>query len=348
MNEHSATVEKEVTPAHIMQIGTGFWASKVLLTAVRMGLFTHLASGPLSGEAIQKVLGLHQRSLYDFLDALVALGFLHREGLKEHAVYTNSEDANVFLDRKKPSYVGGILEMCDHRLYKFWESLEEGLKTGRPQNEIKESGTALFEELYKDPARLKEFMSAMRGAQIGPFIAFATNFDFTPYKTLCDIGGASGALCIQVARNNPHMECTTADLPAVQPIAKESIAHFKLEGKIKTVELDFFESPFPKADIITMGNILHDWGLNEKKVLIKKAFDALPSGGAFVVIENIIDNERRSNVMGLLMSLNMLIETESGFDYTAQDFEEWAREAGFSKVYTMPLAGPTSAVIAIK
>lgn len=348
MNEQSATLEKEVTPAHIIQIGTGFWASKVLLTAVKMGLFTHLASGPQKGEAIQNTLGLHQRSTFDFLDALVALGFLNRVGLKDEAIYSNTEETNTFLDKNKPSYVGGILEMCDSRLYKFWGNLEEGLKTGKPQNEVKESGTGLFEELYKDPQRLREFIGAMRGAQMGSFMAFAAQFDFSPYKTLCDIGGASGALSIQVAMKNPHMRCITTDLPQVQPIAKETISHFKLEDRVNAQDLNFFEEPFPKADVITMGNILHDWGLNEKKVLIKKAYDGLPQGGAFVVIENIIDNDRKSNVVGLLMSLNMLIETEGGFDYSAQDFEEWAFETGFSKVQTMPLAGPTSAVIAIK
>lgn len=347
MNEQ-ATIEKQVTPASIMQVGMGFWASKTLLTAVKLELFTHLATSPLSGEAIQRKLGLHSRSLYDFLDTLVALGFLSREGLKSTAVYSNTEEANVFLDRQKPTYIGGILEMANSRLYKFWDHLEEGLKTGLPQNEIRDGGSSLFEKLYQDPEKLKEFMKAMRGAQMGSFMAFAKAFDFSGYHTLCDIGGASGALCIQVAMNNPHMKCMTADLPPVQPIAEENVSHFKLESRIKAVSLDFFAQEFPKADVITMGNILHDWGLKEKKMLIEKAYEALPEGGAFIVIENIIDNERSANVFGLLMSLNMLIETGEGFDFTAADFEGWAKEAGFSKVDFLPLGGPTSAVIAIK
>jgi hypothetical protein len=348
MNEQPTTLEKEVTPEHIMQIGTGFLASKVLLTAVNMGLFTHLASGPMDGESIRKKLGLHPRSLYDFLDTLVALGFLNREGLKSVAVYSNSEEANVFLDKNKPSYIGGIMEMANNRLYKYWNTLEEGLRTGKPQNEIKETGAPVFDNLYADPDKLKEFMRAMQGVQMGAFMAFASQFDFSPYKTFCDIGGASGALCIQVAKSHPHLSCISADMPPVEPIAREAIAHWKLEDRIKTTNVDFFKDPFPKADVIAMGNILHDWGLADKKMLIKKAYDALPVGGAFVVIENIIDNERKSNVFGLLISLNMMIETDAGFDFTAQDFEVWATEAGFSKVTPMPLAGPASAVIAIK
>lgn len=332
-----------------MQVGMGFMAAKTLLAAVRFDLFTLLSAGPLNGAEIQRKLGLHPRSLYDFLDALVALGFLTREGIKENARYHNTEETAAFLDRNKPSYVGGILEMANNRLYKFWGHLEEALQTGLPQNEVKESGTSLFDALYGDPARLREFITAMRGAQIGAIMAFARQFDFSQYTTLCDIGGASGALAVQVARDNPHMTCLTADLPAVRPIAEEYITAAGLGDRVKAVTLDFFnDDAFPKADVITMGNILHDWGLRDKKMLIKKAYDALPKGGAFVVMENIIDNERSSNVAGLLMSLNMLIETGEGFDYTFRDFQEWVTEAGFSKAEVQELAGPTSAAIAIK
>ncbi len=348
MKEQVSTVEKQITPDVIMKVGMGFWASKTLLTAVNMELFTHLSLCPLSGEEIQKKLGLHSRSTYDFLDALVTLGFLERKGLKEEAFYSNTKETEEFLDKRKPTYIGGLLEMANNRLYPFWGNLEEGLKTGKPQNEIKNSGKPLFESIYDDPNKLKEFMLAMQGAQMGAFIALATTFDFSNYTTLCDVGGAMGALAIQVALNNDHMNCITADLPVVEPITKENINDFRLQDRIKTEAFDFFTDEFPKADVITMGNILHDWGLEEKKILIKKAYDALPTGGSLIIIENVIDNNRSKNAFGLLMSLNMLIETTDGFDYTHQDFDDWAKETGFSKTELLPLAGPTSAAIAIK
>ncbi len=127
MNEMETMTEKQVTPSKVMQIGMGFWASKTLLTAVNMELFTHLAKGELSGQDIKTKLGLHERGLYDFLDTLVALGFLNRSGLKETALYSNAEDTNLFLDKNKPSYVGGMLEMCNNRLYAYWNDFEEGL-----------------------------------------------------------------------------------------------------------------------------------------------------------------------------------------------------------------------------
>ena len=343
-----AMTEKQVNPSKIMQIGMGFWASKTLLTAVNMELFTYLANGELSGQDIKTRLGLHERGLYDFLDTLVALGFLKRSGLKETALYRNAEDTDLFLDKNKQSYVGGMLEMSNNRLYPFWHNLEDGLKTGAPQNETKTGGKPLFEELYANEENLREFLKAMGGIQMGNFMTFSKKFDFSNYGTLCDIGGAGGYLSAQVVLNNDHMKCISFDLPPVSPVATETINNMSLGDKIIIQSGDFFKEDFPKADIITMGNILHDWGTQDKKMLIKKAYDALPQGGALVVLENIIDDDRSKNAFGLMMSLNMLIETPEGYDFSLADFDRWAKEIGYRETSTMPLTGPSSAVIATK
>ena len=338
-----------IDPSHILQIGMGFWASKTLLSAVNFRLFTLLAQQPLSAEKIRRKLGLHKRSHHDFLDALVALGFLKRTGLDGTAVYRNAPDADLFLDRNKPSYLGGILEMSNNRLYKFWNDLDEGLKTGLPQNELKQSGSKTqFDDLYGDQESLKEFLRAMSGIQMGAFMAFAKQFDFSRYRTFLDAGGGNGSLCIQVALNQPHMQCLNFDLPAVEPVAKDNVARFELSTRVKTAAGDFFKDALPKSDVIAMGNILHDWSENDKLALMKQAYDALPNGGAFISIENIIDNDRSKNAFGLLMSLNMLIETKEGSDYTFNDFDRWAHRTGFTKTDWLPLAGPTSAAIAYK
>ena len=342
------TNENQIDPSKIMQIGMGFWASKTLLTAVNMALFTHLANGALSGQEIQNKLGLNDRSLFDFLDTLVALGFLHRTGLKENAEYGNSDDSDLFLDKNKPSYIGGILEMSNNRLYPFWNDLEEGLKTGKPQNETKNGGKPLFEAIYANEDRLREFIHGMGGVQAGNFMKLAHDFDFSKYNTLCDVGGSGANLSIHIAKNNSHMKCISFDLPPVGPIAKENVERLGLSDRIEVSSGDFFTDELPSADVITMGNILHDWGLGDKLMLIKKAYDALPEGGAFIVIENIIDDERNKNAFGLMMSLNMAIETDQGFDFTASDFNKWAKEVGFSQTMVMPLTGPSSAVVAIK
>ena len=340
--------EVSVNPSRILESGLAFWSSKVLLTAVNLELFTLLAQGGKNAEEIKSALHLQDRGLFDFLDSLVALNFLYREGTGEIGIYCNTLETDVFLDKKKPSYIGGMLEMANNRLFPFWNNLEEALKTGLPQNEVKNGGKPLFEGLYSDENRLKEFISGMTGTQMGNFIAFAKQFDFTGYYSHCDIGGAGGILAAQIAIHNPGIQCVSFDLPVVTPIAQQNIDQMQLNDRVKAVSGDFFNEPFPKADIITMGNIMHDWNLEEKKTLLKKAYDALPAGGALAVIENVIDDERKQNAFGLLMSLNMLIETPGGFDYTAADFTRWAKEVGFSNIKVMHLAGPSSALIAYK
>ncbi|MBS3912875.1 MAG: methyltransferase [Bacteroidetes bacterium] len=341
---------KHPSPEGIMQIGTGFWASKILLSAVKFELFTTLAENKtMSTSEIKSHLGLKctDRNVYDFLDALTGLGFLNRQGLLETANYSNSINSDFFLDKNKQTYIGGILEMLNNRVYGFWGNLEEGLLTGLPQSEVK-NGENFFDELYADTNRLKEFILAMSGIQMGGFTAMAQKFDFSKSKTMLDIGGSSGLLSLMVAKHQPHMNCITWDLLPVVPIANETIAQFQLQDRVKAAVGDFFKDKFPKADIITMGNILHDWDEETKLMLIKKAYDALPDGGALAIIENIIDDERKNNIFGLMMSLTMLIETGSGFDFTFADFNKWVKSVGFKSTSLLPLAGPISAAIAYK
>jgi hypothetical protein len=331
-----------------MQIGMGFWASKALLSAVELGVFTELANGPKTGREIERVLGLHPRGTYDLLDTLVALGLLAREGNGAAGRYCNTSETATFLDRNSPQYIGGVLEMASARLYPFWADLTPALKTGKPQNEIKHAGRHMFDELYADPKRLEQFMDAMAGISAANFAALAEKFDFSSYRTLADIGGATGQLSCLVARRHPHLSCRSCDLPPVKPIAERSIRKQGLSERVQAIVIDFRHDEFPKADIITMGMILHDWNLDDKKMLIAKAYRALPKGGALIAIENIIDDERRKNAFGLLMSLNMLIEFGDAFDFTGADFAGWCREAGFNRCEVRHLAGPASAAIAYK
>jgi hypothetical protein len=341
-------MSQEVDPSHIMQVGMGFFASKTLLSAVELELFSRLGSDGMTGSEIGEALGLHARAVPDFPDALVALQLLDREGEGRDARYRNTPSTAVFLDKASPAYIGGILEMGNARLYGFWGDLTEALQTGKPQNEIKHTGKAMFEELYSDPDRLEQFMNAMAGISLGPFQALAEKFDFSRYNTLCDVGGATGQLSRIVASRHPHMRCVTYDLPVVEPIAKRTIEGAGLSDRVSTEAGDFFADPLPKADVITMGLILHDWDLEGKMHLIKAAYDALPEGGALIIVENLIDDARRENAFGLLMSLNMLIEFGDAFDFTGADFAGWCKEVGFKEVEVLPLAGPTSAGIAYR
>jgi len=338
----------QLSPARIMEVGMAFWPAKVLLSAVELRLFTTIGDKAITGRDLQRALGLHPRANPDFFDALVALRFLERDGEGADGRYRNTAETALFLDQNSPQFIGGFLEMANARLYRFWGDLTEALRTGQAQNEIKHTGASMFEEVYRKPERLEQFMDAMSGISAGNFQAFAEKFDFSRYRTLCDIGGATGQLSMIVARQHPHMKCTSADLPVVTRIAEQKIAAAGLADRVSATSLDFFADPFPRADVITMGMILHDWNLEKKMRLIRAAYDALPPGGAFVVVENLIDDARRQNVFGLMMSLNMLIEFGDAFDFTGADFIGWCREVGFTKCAVIPLAGPASAGVAYK
>jgi hypothetical protein len=341
-------MSNQLDPRHIMQTATAFWASKVLLTAVEFDLFSTLGDGKMTASQLGEALGLHPRGTYDFFDALVALKFLDRDGNGPEGKYKNTPETAAFLDKNSPSYIGGMPEMLNARLFGFWNHLGTALKTGQPQNEMKAFGKPIFEDLYDNEAKLGEFLSAMTGFQAANFIKLAERFDFSKYKTVSDIGGALALLSRIVGARHKHLKFKSFDLPPVAAHARVHVDEAGMADRISVVSGDFFKEELPKADVVTMGNILHDWNLENKKMLIKKAYDALPSGGALIAVENLIDDARRENVFGLLMSLNMLIEFGDGFDYTGADFRNWCSEAGFKRFEIIPLAGPTSAAVAYK
>lgn len=333
-----------ITPEHILQTGLAFWPAKVLLSAIEMGVFTELAHGPETLDGLQGRLGLHPRAAHDFLDTLVALGFLARQ----NGAYANTPATDLFLDRKKPSYVGGILEMANHRLYPFWGHLTEALRTGKPQNEARTGDTPMFEALYADPARLRQFLAAMSGISRGAAIAIAAQFPWSKYKSYVDVGTAQGDTASQIALAHAHLSGTGFDLPEVGPIFEEYVETLGLSARLRFTAGSFFEEPLPKADVVVMGHILHDWDLETKRMLVAKAYEALPQGGAYIVYEAIIDDDRSKNAFGLMSSLNMLVETPGGFDFTGADCQGWMRDAGFRETRVEHLTGPNSMVIGIR
>src|SRR3954451_3062876 len=205
-----------ITADKILQLGSAFWGSKTLLSAIELEIFTTLAKqGPLPLEQLRDARGLHARSALDFLDALVALGMLQR---LPDGRYANTPETELYLDKAKSSYVGGMLEMMNARLYRFWGNLTEGLKTGLPQNESRHGEPDLFGVLYQDPDRLKQFLQAMTGLSLPTARAIAAVFPWREYRTCADIGCAQGGLTSEIARAYPHLTGYGYDLPAVEPV----------------------------------------------------------------------------------------------------------------------------------
>ncbi|HEV2495976.1 MAG TPA: methyltransferase [Terriglobia bacterium] len=341
--EGARDTSTELTPYRIMETSFGFASAKTLLSAIELGVFTELGRGALDAESLIQRLGLHPRAARDFFDALVALGMLERHDGR----YSNAPEPGYYLDRAKPSYIGGLLEMANMRLYSFWGSLTQGLRTGKPQNEIK-GGQNIFDAIYPNPFLLRLFLSAMTGFTLTTAKVLARKFPWRDYQTFLDVGTAQGAVPVEMALAHPHLTGGGFDLAPVGPLFDEYVASFGLSERLRFCPGDFFKDPLPSADVAITGRILHDWNLEEKRALISKIYQTLPQGGAYIVCEMLIDDDRRENVMALLMSLNMLIETPGGFDFTGHDCCGWMRDAGFRETRVEHLIGADWMVVGIK
>jgi predicted transcriptional regulator len=317
----------ELGASGILQLGTAFWASKVLLSAVELDVFTALAEmGPSDADTVARRVGLHQRSASDFLDALVALGMLRR--LDE--TYDCTAGTATYLDRNKPSYVGGFLEMANSRIYEQWGNLTDALRTGEPQYPGS-SENDIFTALYDDDAGVREIAEAMGSAATLMGGGLARWFPWDRYESFVDVGGSAGGVAAQIAMSHAHLKGRCFDLPALEPVFAEKTARYGLGERLTFHAGDFFADQLPPADVIIFGHVLHDWGVDQRRILIHKAFTALPPGGALVVYDAMLDDARKS-LPALLMSLHMLIETREGGEYTPSEATEWLTEEGFTNI----------------
>ena len=246
MSTSTATADlgTSLDPGAILQLGLGFWGSKTLLSAVELGLFTVLGAGSLSVEELRDRLGLAERGATDFLDALVALGMLNRTDGR----YSNTRATAAFLDRSSPAYVGGLLEMANARLYPYWGSLTEALRTGEPQSEVK-SGGDFFGALYADPERLAQFMSSMTGLSMGCAHAIAEQFPWDEHRVFIDVGAAEGGVAVAVAERHDHITGGGFDLPPVRPLFERYVERAGLTPRLRFHAGDFFTDEWPQADV---------------------------------------------------------------------------------------------------
>jgi hypothetical protein len=312
-----------------------FCESRVLMSAVELDVFTALADGPLELSELVKELRLHPRHAGDFFDALVSLKLLERQDDR----YSNTPATAEYLVRTKPeTYAGDRVENFRKRIYPFYANLTEGLRTGLPQNEARE-GRDVFQEIYEDPAALKTFLAGMSGGSIEPARALAKAFAWSDFTSVADIGTAQGCCPTQLLLAHPHLTGIGFDLPPVKPHFEEYVSSFGLASRCRFVLGDFMKDPLPSADVLVIGHVLHCWADETKLMILRKAFDALPSGGAVLVYDTLVDDARVERTTALLMSLLMLIETGEGTDYTAADCRGWMESIGFQLTFDKHLSG---------
>jgi O-methyltransferase/methyltransferase family protein len=336
-------VNKPITPDLIFRIAYAFREAKALFSAVELGVFTALADGPLEYDCLRNRTGLHERSARDFLDSLVALGLLYRQ---EDGRYRNTPEADIYLSRGSASYVGGLIDHLNAREYPCWMSLTRALQTGYPQ--FARRSQDHYGAVCSNPAETQMFAQATGGGTLAVARALATRFPWKDYNTLVDIGAAEGCLPVQIALFHWHISGGGFDLAPVGPIFNAYVNNHGLSQRLQFYPGDFLVNQLPSADVLVMGRILHNWDLPTKKVLLAKAYAALPPGGALIVYERLIDDDRKESKAGLLGSLNMLVMTDGGFDYSASECFAWMRETGFERVWAELLTADQSMVVGIK
>jgi 3-hydroxy-5-methyl-1-naphthoate 3-O-methyltransferase len=339
----------QISPEPIFQMATAYWVSKTLMAAVEFELFTKISNRSVTLEELQKVLGMEARPADVFATALVSLGLLNASvNGNDGRAFSNSPLSATFLDRNKSSYMGDIVAMFDKRLYNMWDRLPQSLLANKPASG---SGEEIFGQARLNLAteQMQKFTHAMYGVSVGPAMALAKAFDFSRCKRLIDIGGGSGVYAIHVALANPHLSAVVADLAAVCGVADEYIRRFSLLSRVKTKALDFFKEDIPSGyDVALLSHIIHDWSEEKDIGLLKKIFSSINSGGAIIISEWLLDDEKTGPAFPALMGMNMIIETEGGRNYSFAEISKMLAAAGFNSIEKWPLLGPASIIIGHK
>jgi O-methyltransferase domain/Dimerisation domain len=331
------------SPDRIVALGYAYRGAKALLSAVELGVFRTLAKQSLDAEALAFEIGIAKRGARDFFDALVALDLLRRD---ETGCYSNTPETELYLDPGKPTYSGGELEFINATLYERWNALTTALRIGGSPNKASSAGH--YSDRYAKPAAVEAFARAMTAATLPVASAIAAKFAWSRYQTFLDIGSAEGCLPVAVARVHSNVAGGGFDLPPVKPVFDRYVAAHNLSDRLVFHSGDFFQDAMPKADVLVIGRVLHNWDLEAKKILLRKAYEALPVGGALIVYERLIDDERRSNARALLSSLNMLLMTAGGFEFSGAECGSWMQDVGFRDVYVEPLVSEHSMIVGRK
>jgi hypothetical protein len=332
--------------AGIKRLGNAFCHAKLLHTANEIELFARLDGyGEATASQIAQGAGLHERGARQFLDALVALGLLHRSSTGDAARYALTEPARQHLVPARPGYLGGFLNRASHVLYPAWGNLTEALRTGQPQ--VPSAGDGEFERMLSHPKQQATYLRMMDSIStpLAPLLAEAV--DWPAFRHLVDVGGARGNLAARLVHAHPHLSATVFDLPVMADAHAQHMATMSPPPPVGFAGGDFFVDPLPRGDILVLGHVLHNWSPEERQLLVKRAFEAVEPGGTLLVYDAMLDDEA-TDLARLVVSLTMLLVTRGGSEYPASACEQWLRSAGFTDVVRRPLGNTDTVVVGRK
>ncbi len=331
-------------PTPIIDLIDAFRRSKIMFTAVSLGIFDRLAERGADAGEIARLTATNSEALERLLDACTGLGLLRKGGGK----YSNQPLANAYLRRSSPTTFTGYIMYSDRVLSPLWANLEDAIREGshRWEQTFGAKGP-IFDHFFQSEEAKRDFLMGMNGFGLlsSPLVIEAFNLD--KFRRLVDLGGATGHLPIEACRHYPGLRAAVFDLPAVIEVTREYVQRAALVDRIDLIAGDFFKDPLPAADLFSLGRILHDWSEEKIRDLLKKIYDRLPRGGALLLVERLLNEDKTGPVGALTQSLSMLVCTE-GKERTLAEYAELLREAGFSDVQGRTTGAPLDAVLAIK
>jgi acetylserotonin N-methyltransferase len=331
-------------PAPVIQLIDAFRASKTMFAAVSLGVFDRLQRGPATAAALAAALGAHQDALERLLDGCAALGLLRKAG----GVYANQPMADAYLCSASPHTLRGYIRYSDQALYPLWAHLDDAVHEGTPRWTQTFGGEGdIFQHFFRTDAAMRDFLLGMHGFGMLTSPAIAAAFDLARFRTLADLGGATGHLAIAAAERYPDLRAIVFDLPRVAPFAREQAAASAAAERIEVKEGDFFEDELPAADLYALGRVLHDWPEPKIARLLDRIFHRLPPGGALLIAERLLEDDGAGPLAVNLQSLNMLICTE-GRERTPADYARLLRAAGFTEIEHRRTGLTLDAVLALK
>lgn len=334
---------ESVDPLDIMLSSWSFMQTKILQAAIEIDVFTPLSKRPMTEPELSAELGLHPRGSRDFLDTLTAMRLLERD---DHERYTTTPDTERYLSQEQRTYLGGFVDMTAQFLSVAFDDLVETLRTGKAHGEDA-NGEVPFAQIWRDPMALEFFLSgmdAMTGA-VGPELAKAV--DWSRYNFFADCGGARGNLAATIALAHPHLRGVVFDLPPLAPFFEQLSTDRGVADRLAFQPGDFFTDELPEADVLIFGNSLHDWSEEQRRGLVKRAFNSVRPGGVLLVYDPMLDPERR-RLDNLILSMFMLVSSPGGCEYTPNECAGWMVDSGFTEVTSMSLPAKETLVIGHK
>ena len=322
--------------SELSRITSGFTQSRIIQVAVKLGVFDVIKTEGSSSLEVAEALRTNPRAMELFLNALVALGFLHKENEK----FYNTDSSLTYLVKTSPKYFGGMI-LFEEGLWNMWANLEETIRTGKPART-----PDMFQEKKEETERFIMAMHTLVMAR-GDAEILSGILDFTQAKTMIDIGSGPGTYPIQFLKKYTHLKITIFDLPETLNVTKRVLEREGMDGKIRLIEGDYNVDELPTGfDVALLSNIIHSENEEANQKLIHKVYRALNQNGKIIIKDHILDDTFTSPAVGAIFSIQMLLLTK-GRDYSFTEVKDWIENAGFKKAEWIRLNPPLTSSLVI-